>query len=118
MKHLFLRRLFPTFLVVAMLASAAHTPTTAPTVNVSCDPCQVGQDVEITGSGYKAGSHVEIDIQGPASYSINTPVDSKGNISVGYGPVWNFSAGTYSVTASSFLGQRLVPQANTSFSVE
>src|SRR5436309_3247095 len=105
MKHQALRLMIPMFFV-ALSANAGHqSTTTAPTLSVSCDPCQAGQAVAFYGTGYKAGAQVEVDVQGPNSYSIVTTVDSTGNISVDFGTTLAYGSGSYLVTASALSGK-------------
>jgi hypothetical protein len=118
MKHQVLRVMLPMLLFTILANGARQSTTPAATLSVSCDPCQVGQAVAFYGTGYKAGSQVEVDIQGPSSYSIVTTVDSNGNISVDYGTTLTYASGGYLVTASAISGKRLIPQTSTSFTVE
>ena len=118
MKHQVLRVMLPMLLLTVMANGARQSNSPAPTLAVSCDPCQVGQAISFYGTGYKAGSQVEVEIQGPSSYTIVTTVDSKGNISVDYGSTLSYASGGYLVTTSAISGKRLIPQASASFSVE
>jgi len=110
--------MFP-MLLFTVLANGGRQPTTSTaTLNVSCDPCTGGEAITFYGTGYKSGSKVELDIQGPSSYSIVVTVDSSGNISVNYGSALTFASGGYLATTSAISGKRLIPQASASFSVQ
>ena len=103
----------------ALSATAGHQSTTvAPTLEVSCTACVAGQSIVFSGSGFKSRAQVELDIQGPVSYSIITSTDANGNIYVDYGTALSYDAGSYSVVASAISGKTLTPQATQSFSVQ
>src|SRR5260370_16160634 len=99
MKYSTLLILFSMFFF-ALFAMAGHQSTApTPTLTVSCTACLAGEAIVFSGSGYKSKSQVQINIQGPVSYSIITTVDSNGNIYVDYGTSLSYGPGQYPVTA-------------------
>ena len=91
------------FFGVFTLARGKST-SQAPTVTVSCTDCAATQSLIITGSGYKGRSHVQLDIDGPVSYTIVTAADSNGNIYVDFGTTLCYNPGGYVVYASVVSG--------------
>lgn len=88
-----------------LFALAGGKPTaSAPTVTVNCTDCTANQSLIITGSGYKGRSRVQLDIEGPVSYTIVTSADSKGNIAVDFGTTLCYNPGAYVVYASVVSG--------------
>ena len=99
--------------------AGGKTPPATPTVAVNCTDCTANQPLIITGSGYKGRSRVQLNIEGPVSYTIVTSADSKGNISFNFGTTLCYNPGDYVVYASvvSGGGATLVA-ASQPFSVE
>ena len=77
----------------------------APTVTVNCTVCTANQSLIITGSGYKARSRVQLDIEGAVSYTIVTAADSNGDIYVDFGTTLCYNPGPYVVYASVVSGK-------------
>jgi len=104
---------------LALFARAGHqSAAPAPTLTVSCTVCLPGEAIIFQGSGYKAGAHVEISIQGPVSYTIITTVEPNGNIYVDYGATLSYDPGSYQVTASAISGNKLTLMESQSFTVQ
>jgi hypothetical protein len=91
------------FFGVFGLAGGKNT-TPPPTVTVNCTDCSATQSLIITGSGYKGRSRVQLDIDGPVSYTIVTTADSNGNIYVDFGTTLCYNPGGYVVYASVVSG--------------
>jgi hypothetical protein len=120
--HLDMRQLTALFLltafVLALPATAGHgSPAPGPTLIVSCGSCTTTEAITFSGTGYKAGSYVAVDVQGPSSYNIKTRVDSNGNINVDFGTSLAYEAGSYVVTAYAISGKSLTLVATAYFTV-
>ncbi len=110
---------FSAIFFLPLLAVAGHqVSSTTPTLEVSCNPCAVGEPIIFAGSGYKSRAQVELDVQGPCPYVMVTEVDTHGNIYVDYGTTLTFDSGSYSVTALAMSGKSLTPMATQTFTVE
>ena len=107
MKHPILRVMTLTSMLLMAATANAGKPSSnaSPTLTTSC-PCHVGTGVEFFGSGFKAGTKVELNITGGASYTITTIVDGGGNIDVNYGTILPFPASDYTVSAYTASGKR------------
>ena len=114
------------FLIISLLSFsgvlglAGGKPTASvPTVTVSCSDCTANQPLIITGSGFKSNSRVQIDIEGPVSYSITTIVGSDGKIAIDFGTTLCYNPGGYVVYASLSSGKgEIVVAASQPFTVE
>jgi hypothetical protein len=107
------------FLVLAMSASAGKPSktTSGPTLNSSCETCQLGENITFYGAGYKAGTTVLIEVSGPSSYTFSTEADRGGNIYVDFGSLLSYDPGSYSATAMTSSRKTLSPVAVTVFKV-
>lgn len=105
MRHrIFLIMLLLSFLGVFGLAGGKASSVN-PTVTVNCTDCTAGQSLVITGTGYKGRSHVQLDIEGPVSYTVVTAADSNGNIYLDFGTTLCYNPGGYVVYGSVVSGK-------------
>lgn len=87
-------------------ALAGGKPSSSnPTVTVSCTDCTTDQSLIITGTGFKSRSRIQIDIDGPVTYSVTTTADSNGNIALDFGTTLCYNPGGYVVYASVVSGK-------------
>ena len=96
------------FAVVSALPTPAAktSPAASPTLTVSCgSTCSAAEPIIYSGSGYKAGSQVELDITGPVSYVLSVTVSSGGTFDAYFGGL-TYPTGNYTVTASAVSGRK------------
>src|ERR1700719_4734041 len=104
--------------VFALHTPAAKTsPGASPTLTVSCgSTCSAAEPIIYSGTGYKAGSQVELDITGPVSYVLSVTVSSGGTFDAYFGGL-TYPTGNYTVTASAVSGRKQIVVATTFFDV-
>jgi hypothetical protein len=96
------------FAVVSALPTPAAktSPAASPTLTVSCgSTCSAAEPIIYSGTGYKAGSQVELDITGPVSYVLSVTVSSGGTFDAYFGGL-TYPTGNYTVTASAVSGRK------------
>ena len=118
MKYLTLLALCLTFVFV-LPTMARRTPSSSPaTLIVSCGPtCDAGEPIIYSGTGYKSGAQVELDITGPSPYTLTVKVSKNGAIYADFGTSLTYAPGDYVVTASAISGSSLTFVTASTFTV-
>jgi len=104
-------------LSLTCVIQAGKSRTAPAAINPSCSPCSTSDNITFSGSGFKQGVVVYLEVDGPISHTITVTIDNSGSFFTDFGGLTTYSSGPYTVYAYAISGKRTALVTSTLFHV-